>query len=95
MDRGSCALFCGGVPCFCILDCIGWTFQLSHSDGASVSCAPPPFFLLIAYVHATDLFFPTLTVREHLTFHGMVRVPSSVPVPQRMQVRTHIHIYYH
>lgn len=40
-----------------------------------------------AYVHATDLFFATLTVREHLTFHGMVRVPSSVPVEERLQVR--------
>jgi hypothetical protein len=56
-----------------------------------ILCSPSPLSSpMIAYVHATDLFFPTLTVREHLTFHGMVRVPSSVPVPQRMQVRPHI-----
>jgi hypothetical protein len=31
-----------------------------------------------AYVYQDDLFFPTLTVREHLTFHAMVRMPKTV-----------------
>ena len=34
------------------------------------------FFGLTAYVYQDDLFFPTLTVREHLTFHAMVRMPK-------------------
>lgn len=28
-------------------------------------------------MYQDDLFFPTLTVREHLTFHAMVRIPQS------------------
>ena len=31
-----------------------------------------------AYVQQEDMFLPTLTVREHLVFQAMVRIPSSV-----------------
>lgn len=31
-----------------------------------------------------DLFFPTLTVREHLTFHAMVRVGEKVSKAERL-----------
>jgi hypothetical protein len=29
-------------------------------------------------VYQDDLFYPTLTVREHLRFHAVVRMPASV-----------------
>lgn len=51
----------------------------------------PPFptlthsLIYTAYVYQEDLFFPTLTVREHLTFHAMVRVNKSVPVEDRLK----------
>jgi ABC-type multidrug transport system ATPase subunit len=32
-----------------------------------------------------DLFFATLTVREHLKFHAMVRVGKQVSVPDRLK----------
>lgn len=32
----------------------------------------------LAYVYQDDLFYPTLTVREHLRFHAVVRMPASV-----------------
>ena len=32
-----------------------------------------------------DLFFATLTVREHLQFHAMVRVKKEVAVPDRLK----------
>ena len=38
--------------------------------------ADKAFFGLTAYVYQDDLFFPTLTVREHLRFHAMVRMPK-------------------
>jgi len=40
-----------------------------------VTCIAPA---LAAYVHQVDLFFPTLTVREHLSFHAMVRVGEDI-----------------
>ena len=45
------------------------------------ACLP----LHTAYVYQEDLFFATLTVREHLTFHAMVRVKKSVPTQDRLQ----------
>ena len=43
------------------------------------------YLLDTAYVHQVDLFFPTLTVREHLTFHAMVRVGEDVPKQERLR----------
>lgn len=43
------------------------------------------FFSTTAYVHQVDLFFATLTVREHLTFHAMVRVKQEVAVADRLR----------
>ena len=43
------------------------------------------FFSSTAYVHQVDLFFATLTVREHLQFHAMVRVRKEVAVPDRLK----------
>lgn len=42
-----------------------------------------------AYVYQDDLFFPTLTVREHLQFHAAVRMPERVAHHTKMEkVRT-------
>jgi len=43
------------------------------------------FLSTTAYVHQVDLFFATLTVREHLTFHAMVRVKQEVAVADRLR----------
>lgn len=43
------------------------------------------FFSSTAYVHQVDMFFATLTVREHLTFHAMVRVRKEVAVADRLR----------
>ncbi|CAM9549631.1 unnamed protein product [Heterosigma akashiwo] len=39
---------------------------------------PPPGF-----VHQEDLFLPTLTVREHLTFHATLRLPRTMPAEEK------------
>jgi ABC-type multidrug transport system ATPase subunit len=36
-------------------------------------------------VYQEDLFFPTMTVKEHLVFHAMVRMPGSIPVEKRLE----------
>ena len=36
------------------------------------------------FVYQEDLFIPTMTVKEHLTFHAMVRMDANIP-------GTHIH----
>jgi ATP-binding cassette, subfamily G (WHITE), eye pigment precursor transporter len=60
-----------------LLDCISLRNQKFEGnvfvDGKA---ADNSFFGLTAYVYQDDLFFPTLTVREHLTFHAMVRMPK-------------------
>lgn len=38
-----------------------------------------------AYVYQDDLFFPTLTVREHLQFHAAVRMPERVAHHTKME----------
>jgi ABC-type multidrug transport system ATPase subunit len=37
-----------------------------------------------AYVYQDDLFFPTLTVREHLKFHAMVRMEKNLADYKKM-----------
>ena len=38
-----------------------------------------------AYIYQDDLFYPTMTVREHLEYHSMVRMESSVPTNERLR----------
>lgn len=35
------------------------------------------------FVHQEDLFLPTLTVREHLTFHATLRLPRTMPAEEK------------
>jgi ABC-type multidrug transport system ATPase subunit len=62
-----------------LLDCISLRNQKFEGnvfvDGKPADNA---FFGLTAYVYQDDLFFPTLTVREHLRFHAMVRMPKTI-----------------
>jgi hypothetical protein len=39
----------------------------------------------ISLVRQEDLFFPTLTVREHLAFTALLRFQSPSPAPQKQQ----------
>jgi ABC-type multidrug transport system ATPase subunit len=62
-----------------LLDCISLRNQ--KFDGEVYVNGVPvdeTFFTQTAYVYQDDLFFPTLTVREHLRFHAMVRMPEFV-----------------
>lgn len=34
------------------------------------------------FVYQEDLFIPTMTVKEHLTFHAMVRMDANIPGAQ-------------
>lgn len=38
-----------------------------------------------SYVQQDDLFYPHLTVREHLVFHAMVRMDRNIPESQRIK----------
>lgn len=62
-----------------LLDCISLRNQ--KFDGHVFVDGKPAdntFFGLTAYVYQDDLFFPTLSVREHLRFHAMVRMPKEI-----------------
>ncbi len=69
-----------------LLDCISLR---NHRFEGHVYLGKKPvdqhFFSTTAYVHQVDLFFATLTVREHLKFHAMVRVKKEVAVPDRLK----------
>ncbi len=69
-----------------LLDCISLR---NHRFEGNVYLDKQPvdqhFFSTTAYVHQVDLFFATLTVREHLTFHAMVRVKQEVAVADRLR----------
>jgi ABC-type multidrug transport system ATPase subunit len=43
------------------------------------------FASVSAYVQQQDLFVGTLTVREHLTFHALLRMHPNIPYERRME----------
>ena len=49
-----------------------------------VPVGPDSLTAVSAYVQQDDLFFGTLTVREHLVFQALVRMHSHIPYRQRM-----------
>ena len=49
-----------------------------------VPVGPNTLTAVSAYVQQDDLFFGTLTVREHLVFQALVRMHSHIPYRQRM-----------
>eukprot|EP00624_Nannochloropsis_granulata_P003799 evm.model.NODE_29167_length_7231_cov_18.064030.2 len=47
--------------------------------------ADEKYYFMTGFVYQEDLFIPTMTVREHLTFHAMVRMDQEIAVEQRLQ----------
>jgi ABC-type multidrug transport system ATPase subunit len=45
---------------------------------------------LIGYVLQDDIFYTSLTVREQLLFTAMLRLPESIPRPQREDAVQHV-----
>lgn len=43
-----------------------------------------------AYVQQEDLFIPTLTVREHLVFHALIRMYKHIPISVKARRVNHV-----
>lgn len=58
------------------------SFPPSLSNGKEIDGR---YFSLAGFVHQDDLFIPTETVREHLTFHVMLRCDPCVRTDLRLE----------
>jgi ABC-type lipoprotein export system ATPase subunit len=47
--------------------------------------ADEKYYFMTGFVYQEDLFIPTMTVREHLTFHAMVRMDRGMTIEDRLQ----------
>ena len=56
---------------------------MRYANGIQVD--PNSLTAVSAYIQQDDLFLPTLTVHEHLTFQACVRMDPDVPHKQRME----------
>ena len=66
-----------------------WTLIFSKIVGQrclnGVPVGPDALTSLSAYIQQDDLFFGTLTVREHLVFQARVRMDAHIPYKTRMK----------
>ena len=54
-----------------------------YANGIQVN--PNTLTSVSAYIQQDDLFFGSLTVKEHLTFQACVRMDRNIPYKQRIQ----------
>ncbi len=47
--------------------------------------ADESYYFMTGFIYQEDLFIPTMTVREHLTFHAMVRMGGNVTMAERLE----------
>lgn len=68
------------------LDCVSLrNQQFSGNVYINGKPADEKYYFMTGFVYQEDLFIPTMTVREHLTFHAMVRMNSDIPVEKRLE----------